>query len=506
MKTNIKINIKIQVLFAGLLLFFGSSCSDFLSETDPTNITEDSYYQTAEHAQTAVTAIYSNLKDIRGGSYGGAPWLMAEFATGLADSDLGQADNSNIIRNLNNNSDNAYGLVHWRSNYEGIANANLAISKIPGIQMNEDLKKKYLGEAKFLRAHYYYQLVRLFGKVPLIIEPIDLASPDLYPTQASEEDIYAQIVKDLIDAESSGLPLRDPSGKVTLGAIKTLLSSVYLTMAGYPLEKGESYYTLAADMAKEVVENAATYGYSLFPRYDDLHDPSKKNIGENIFMVQYKALTAPSNWQPLIIPYNKNISAYSDQTGAIYANLEFINSYEDGDRRIEEKAFYYTEYTLKTDRSKTISLGGYFLYKHFDIQANLLSASSDLNWSLYRYAELLLIYAEASNEISGPTSLAYEAVNSIRSRAGLSPHVSLSKEEFRQAVWREKWHELSYENVTWFDMIRIRKGFNVSNGSFDEFVGHQFPYGPVLTAREMLFPIPTSEIRNNPKLVQNSGY
>lgn len=504
MKTHIKNTL--QVILTGTLLFFGTSCSDFLGEVDPSNITADSYYQTAEHAQAAVTAVYSNLKDIRGGAYGGGPWLMVEFASGLADSDLGQADNSNIIRNLNNNSDNGYGLAHWRSNYEGIANANLAISKIPNIQMNETLKKKYLGEAKFLRAHYYYQLVRLFGKVPLILEPIDLASPDLYPTQTSEDEVYAQIVKDLIDAEASGLPMMDPAGKVTLGATKTLLSSVYLTMAGYPLEKGASHYKLAADKAKEVIDNAATYGYSLFPSYDDLHNPAKKNIGENIFMVQYKTFTAPSNWQPLIIPYNMNISAYSDQTGAIYANLNFIKSYEGADRRVEEKAFYFTEYTLKTDRTKKVNLGGYFLYKHFDVQANLLSASADLNWSLYRYAELLLIYAEASNEVSGPTALGYEGLNAIRSRAGLTAHSGLSQSEFRGAVWREKWHELSYEAVTWFDMVRVRKGFNVSNGTFDEFVGHQFAYGPTLTARELLFPIPSSEVRNNTNLVQNQGY
>ncbi|GGZ17083.1 membrane protein [Echinicola pacifica] len=504
MKTHIKN--KIQVILTGSLLFLAASCSDFLGEVDPSNITADSYYKTAEQAQAAINAVYSNLKDIRGGAYGGGPWLMAEFATGLADSDLGQADNSNIIRNLNNNSDNEYGLAHWKSNYEGIANANLAITKIPGIQMNEELKKRHLGEAKFLRAHYYYQLVRLFGKVPLILEPIDLASEDLYPSQASEDQIYAQIVSDLMDAEGAGLPVKDPDGKVTLGAVKTLLSSVYLTMAGYPLEKGATHYKLAADKAKEVIDNAATYGYSLFPSYDDLHNPAKKNIGENIFMVQYKTLTAPSNWQPLIIPYNMNISAYSAQTGAIYANLDFIKSYEAGDKRVEEKAFYYTEYTLKTDRTKTVNLGGYFLYKHFDIQANLLSASADLNWSLYRYAELLLIYSEASNEVSGPTALGYEGLNAIRSRAGLTAHAGLSQNEFREAVWREKWHELSYESVTWFDMVRVRKGYNVSDGTFDEFVGHQFAYGPILTARELLFPIPTSEVRNNTNLVQNPGY
>ncbi|AWW33309.1 RagB/SusD family nutrient uptake outer membrane protein [Echinicola strongylocentroti] len=501
MKVNIKFTI--QTLSLGVLLFLGTSCSDFLDEVDPSNITADSYYKTPDHARTAVNAIYANLRTIRGGAYGGSPWLMVEFATGLADSDLGQADNSNIIRNLNNNSDNAYGLVHWSSNYEGIADANLAISKIPEIQMPEALKNSLLGEAKFLRAHFYYQLVRLFGSVPLILEPIDLASEDLYATEASEEEIYEQIVKDLTDAEGSGLPFNGSSGRVTLGAIKTLLSSVYLTMAGYPLEKGASYYTLAAEKSKEVIDSGE---FSLFSSYDDLHDPSKKNIGENIFMVQYTTLTAPSDWQPLIIPYNMNISTYSAQTGAIYANQDFIHSYETGDERVKEKAFYYTTYTLKTDRTQTVNLGGYFLYKHFDIEANLVSASSDLNWSLHRYAELLLIYAEASNEVNGPNPLAYEGVNAIRNRAGLSPLSGLSKEEFREAVWREKWHELSYEGITWFDMVRTRKGYDVLSGAFEDFVGHQFAYGPTLTARELLFPIPTSEIRNNSNLVQNPGY
>ena len=170
-------------------------------------------------------------------------------------------------------------------------------------------------------------------------------------------------------------------------------------------------------------------------------------------------------------------------------------SYEAGDKRVEEKEFYYTTYTSKFDRNETIVLGGYFLYKHFDIVANLETASSDLNWDLIRYAEVLLIYAEAQNEISGPTIDTEEALNKIRRRAELPEYSGLSKEQFREAVWKEKWHELSYENVTWFDMVRLRKALNVTSGSFEDFVGHTFAYGPTLTARELLFPIPTDELR-----------
>ncbi len=274
-------------------------------------------------------------------------------------------------------------------------------------------------------------------------------------------------------------------------------------MAGYPLQKGAEYYQRAADKAKEVIDAGE---YTLFPSYDDLHDPALKNTGEHIFMVQYAAFVDPSNWQALIVPYNQNISAYSAQTGAIFAEEKFVASYEPGDKRAEEKQFYYSTFTLRADRSDTINLGGNYLYKHFDVEANLNTASSDLNWPLLRYAEVLFIYAEASNEVSGPTPEAYEAINSIRRRAELPELSGLSQEAFREAIWREMFHELSYENKAWFDMVRIRKGYNLTTGNFDDYVGYQFVNGPVLSERELLFPIPTDELRNNEALVQNPGY
>ena len=325
----------------------------------------------------------------------------------------------------------------------------------------------------------------------------------LYPSQASLDDIYASIVDDLTRAEDAGLPFTDIGGRATLGAVKSLLASVYLTMAGYPLQKGAEYYQRAADKAKEVIDAGE---YTLFPSYDDLHDPALKNTGEHIFMVQYAAFVDPSNWQALIVPYNQNISAYSAQTGAIFAEEKFVAAYEPGDKRAEEKQFYYSTFTLRADRSDTINLGGNYLYKHFDVEANLNTASSDLNWPLLRYAEVLFIYAEASNEVSGPTPEAYEAINSIRRRAELPELSGLSQEAFREAIWREMFHELSYENKAWFDMVRIRKGYNLTTGNFDDYVGYQFVNGPVLSERELLFPIPTDELRNNENLVQNPGY
>ncbi|WP_247236545.1 RagB/SusD family nutrient uptake outer membrane protein [Telluribacter sp. SYSU D00476] len=493
----------IQILLTGSILFTGASCSDFLEEPDRSNFTMENYFTKPEHAQSAVNSIYESMRAVLGGGFNGAPWMMLEFATGLANTELGQAQNSIFVRNLVNNSDNEYGGTYWTSSYRGIANANLAIAKIPGINMDEAAKKRYMGEARFLRALYYYNLVRIFGNIPLITEPVDLKSENLYPTQSTPEEVYKLIVADLVEAENSGLPFTDATGRVSTGAIKSLLSSVYLTMAGYPLQKGAEYYQKAAEKANEVIQSSK---YSLFPSYDDLHTPARKNIGENIFMVQYAAFVMPSNWQTSIIPYNQGISAYTDETGAIFANKEFVESYEPGDKRAEEKQFYYSTFSLRSDRSKTRSLGGYYLYKHFDLEAQLSTTSSGLNWPVMRYAEVLLTYAEAANEAGGPSQAVYDAVNQVRKRANLPELKGMTKEQLREAIWKERWHELSFENITWYDMVRLRKAFNVSTRKFEDFVGHKFSYGPVLKERELLFPIPTAEIRNNNKLKQNTGY
>ena len=491
-----------KLVLSGTLVFFGSGCSDFLQEPDKSNFTLENYFTKPEHAESVVNSIYESLRGTLGGGFGGAPWMMLEFATGLANTELGQAQNSIFVRNLVNNSDNGYGQTYWTNNYRGIANANLAIAKIPEIAMDEAAKKKYLGEARFLRALYYYDLVRIFGNIPLITEPINLKSPELYPDQSTPEQVYALIEADLIEAEASGLPYTDATGRVSLGAVKSLLASVYLTMAGYPLQKKE-YFQKAADKAKEVITSGK---YSLFASYDDLHNPSQKNKGENIFMVQYAAFVLPSNWQTSIIPYNQGISAYTDETGAIFANKEFVESYTKGDKRADEKQFYYRNFSLRSDRTKTRDLGGYYIYKLFDTEAQLSTTSSNLNWPVLRYAEVLLTYAEAANEAAGPSPEAYEAVNKIRQRANLPALSGLTKDQLREAIWKERFYELSFENKTWYDMARLRKAFNVSTKTFENFVGHKFSYGPVLKERELLFPIPTAEIRNNNKLKQNPGY
>ncbi|WP_114751185.1 RagB/SusD family nutrient uptake outer membrane protein [Pleomorphovibrio marinus] len=500
MKTTINIFAKALIF----LFFIGIwSCNDFLDETDKSNFTLENYFTRPEHATSVVNSIYESLRPITQSGFNGGPWMMLEFATGLADTELGQAQNSLFVRSLINNSDNAYGQTYWTTHYRGIANANLAIAKIPEIEMDNSTQNRLLGEARFLRAYFYYTLVRIFGEIPLITTPIDLSSPEMYPDPAPIAEIYAQIVEDLTTAETLGLPFKETTGRVSMGAVKSMLASVYMTMAGHPLQAGSQYFQLAAEKSQEVIQ-AGEFG--LFNSYGSLHTVEDKNQGEHIFMAQFAAFIMPSSWQVSIVPYNRGVSAYNDETGGIFANADFVRSFEEGDKRAAEKEFFYTEYSMRSDRTTIMQLGDYYIYKLFDEEAQLETTSSGLNWMIYRYAEVLLTYAEAANEAFGPTAEAYEAVNQVRRRAELPDLEGLSQEQLREAIWKERWVELCYENKTWYDMVRLRKAYNVLENRFEDYVGHQFSYGPTVTERELLFPIPTAEVRNNSKLTQNPGY
>lgn len=486
--------------------FLITGCQKYLQETNPSSISFENYYTSPEHAESAVSAIYHSTRSVyTSGGLGGCPYLMLEFITGLTNSvTLGAAGPTNSsIRMLNINSDNNYLNSYWNNYYQGIANANVAIAKIPGINMNETRKNSLLGEAYFLRAYFYFNLVRIFGDIPLILEPLDKTSPELFAARSAVSEIYTAIVQDLQTAEGLGLPFTDPTGRVSLGAVKSLLASVYLTMAGYPLQLGNDYYQKARDKAYEVISSGK---YRLFDSYEPLRTDSEQNTGEFIFMVQFAQNVAQnSNFPDLFMPYGVNISSFVTETGMISPVEEFVASYDDADLRKAEKQFFFREFTLASDRNTPVDIGGWHIFKWLDLSA-IETGISSLNWPVLRYAEVLMVFAEAENEVSGPTTDAYDAINLIRDRAELGDLSGLSEDAFRKAVWKERWQELCYENKTWFDMTRLRKAYDLVNSNFVDLVGHQTVYGPTYKPMNLLFPIPTSELLNNPNLTQNDGY
>jgi hypothetical protein len=498
MKFNIK---KYWIGFMLLILTFTiSSCKKYLDEKDNSNFVKTNYFQTASQAQTFVNGLYNQLKLFQNGdAYGEAPFITLELFAGHATS-LGQSvNNSNVIHQRTDAVNPGFEDV-WQNSYNAIANANLALERIPAVSMDDATKKKLLGEVYFLRAFFYYHLVRLYGDVPLITKSVTIDSPDLYPARTDYKLVYAQIISDLQAAETSGLPATDQTGRVSLGAVQTLLASVYLTTAGYPLQTTANY-ALAAAEAQKVLAN-----YTLFDNYAYLHDNAHKNQGELIFQKQYLVGVSTNSITQLTVPFNLPVGAYGDHLGAMIPTNEFFASYEPGDLRTQERQFYFSSYPQFGNSAITIVFGEHCLYKFFHVESALGNGICDENWTFLRLPEAMLIYAEASNEVSGPTADAYAQINKIRARALLPALSGLSKDDFRTAIWKERYHELAYENKAYFDIQRTHMVYDVINNKFGDALSTPTEQGVTMKSQYLLWPIPQREMNTNKKLTQNTGW
>ncbi|WP_206680741.1 RagB/SusD family nutrient uptake outer membrane protein [Hymenobacter polaris] len=501
MLSRIRSRAQATALCTGLLLA-ATGCKDFLVEDNRSTLTQTNYFTNATQAQSAVDGLYTRLRLLNDGpGYGESSWvaleLMAEHAT-----TLGQSFNNNQIINQSIDPANPYFSSVWNNAYNGIGAANLVLARVPDVSMDDATKKALLGQAYFIRAFLYYHLVRLYGDVPLLTTPIDGSSPDLYPSRAPQADVYNLIIADLQAAEQSGLPAVDRTGRISQGAVKALLASVYLTTAGYPLQI-KANYQKAADKAAELID---ANQYPLFTNYASLHNTTDKNQGELILQAQFLANVSNSAISALVIPYFVGISKYNDEFGALIPTPGFYATHESGDLRAQEQQFYFSKYPSIRDPSKIVNFGSQALYKYFQVETALGSGVGDENWTLLRMPEVMLIYAEAINEVSGPNTKAYTQINAIRSRAKLPALSGLSQADFRTAVWKERYHELAYENKAYFDIQRTRQTYDVANNRFVNVVGFKAEVGPAFQEKYLLWGIPSAEINNNKKLTQNPGW
>ena len=279
-----------------LLLIMGTSCKKFLEEKPTSFITPETPATSFKDARAFADAPYQSLHGLlagQPGSYGGNTWNLLEFITGKANSDLGQTGFVNF-ENLSYNSTSFYVDTWWQQMYLGVGAANLAIASIPKVTapgLTDSVKTNMLAEAHTLRALFYFFLVRIYGAVPKVTElATDLSK--IKPARTDAKAIYDSIIiPDLLLAEQSTLPWQDGKGRVSMGAVKSLLADVYLTYAGAAINGGSDAYAESAKRSLDVIQHG---GYTLFPEYTDMINPANKNTGEFIFQVQYAA-SVPSN-------------------------------------------------------------------------------------------------------------------------------------------------------------------------------------------------------------------
>ena len=368
----------------------------------------------------------------------------------------------------------------WTRCYQGINRANAVIDRISGISGNEDLKTRLVGEAKFARAFYYFSLVRLYGGVPLSTsetkELNNLARP-----RASVDEVYQRIITDFSDAETA-LPLRyagSDVGRATQGAAKALLAKVYLT-------RGE--WTAASAKCKEVIDLGV---YDLWANYGDVFLLANENGKESIFEVQ--AISGGLNEGSAMQGYFRpsfDRAGFGDNP----VTRNHYEAYPTGDKRRDVNTRLYSRTTAPI-APNAIAYPCY-VAKYQDPTATSNNDGAN-NFPVVRYADVLLMYAEALNEQGTGTANAYAAVNRLRRRAGLADLGGLTQGQFRDAILLERRLELAFEGHRWYDLVRTGRLISAVRAQ-----NATIPVQPY----HVLFPIPQTERDVNPLLDQNPDY
>ncbi len=486
MKNPLKITIGLSILTL-------VSCIG-LEEKPQSSLVSQQFYKTEADAIAAVNAVYADLNPSGQSLYNSLFQIGVEMATD--DYMAGpRARNAHVraISSLIHDSSNDRMQELWRQSYAAIKDANAAIDQIETISsdnINEAIRQRTINEAKFLRALNYFNLVRWFGDVPLILHETSTLDPErINVSQASESEVYAQIEQDLKDAEN--LPVEYTSadlGRATSGAAKTVLSKVYLTQ-----EKWQQ----AAQKAKEVIDGGK---YKLFDDYADVFNVDKENSIEHIFSIQFKgnANFRGNSLASRSAPYEPE-GVNGDYADELNVAGGLFQSYRKEDRRLEVN--FITEMTSPVS-GKLYILSEPHFNMYYDNTCVGAQGQSSINLPLVRYAEVLLIYAEALNELDGPSDATYDAVDQVRRRAGIPAlkeiTPNLTQESFRDSVFEERRKEFVYQYHRWFDLVR--------RGA-DYYIKTLKAAGKVNAApRHLHFPIPQRELDLNPNLKQNPDW
>ncbi|MCD8165958.1 MAG: RagB/SusD family nutrient uptake outer membrane protein [Bacteroides sp.] len=471
--------------FLAILLLLTSCVS--LDENPSSYMTTDQFYRNGADAVAAVNAIYHRMFTEELVLFN-RQLMMYEMSTD--DCTAGPRTRSAQVidmSKLNHVSNNLAIEWTWKYTYDAINRANIAIDRIaeiPEEEIEETLRQRLINEAKFLRGWNYFNLVRWHGEVPLVLhETTSLSQEALNVSQATEEEIYRQIIEDLSDAEELPAPEEynsNDAGRATSGAASTLLIKVYLT---------REEWNTAARKAEELISKG---WHDLFENFEDVYNVATKNGREHIFSAQHKGN----------IGYDINHLAFT--TAPVEFNGDYIDApnhesglFESFSEQDTRKYVTFVKEMTDPATGELITLSDIHWNKYWDPDTPYNQAESSKNLPLLRYADVLLMYAEASNEL-GNKQTAYTYLDKIRERAGIpllqdiAPNLSV--EEFRDSLFQERRKELALEYQRWFDLSR--------RGSEEYIKALRAAGKNNVAARHIRFPIPQRELDLNPNLKQ----
>lgn len=490
-----KKNILLIIFAAG---FF--SCQDFLEREPLDQLTTENFFNTVADAERAILSVYSPMMD---GEWNGESWKVTEIPSD--DTQPGGTDPEFIpIDNFTVTPDNTAITSYWAIHYRQVTLANSVIDKVGEMEIDQNVVDVIIAEARFLRAVAYFNLVRVYGGVPIITDPPVFGADLNYP-RSSVAEVYDMIKGDLLFAAEHLPVTRQGSalGRATKGAALSYLASAHLT---------RREYVEARDVAKSVMDLGV---YRLMPDFGMNFELSTcDNNDESVFQIQFTGC-GPSgtgnSLQAFFAPWGEGITKDRDGWGSQVPTspqqssprTTISDAYEPDDLRRYHtfmKAGDYYPNINPEDGGYTYPTGGASAtavnIKKYVVGGggNVCFMSTPQNTHLIRYSEVLLIYAESIMEIEGGESSnpeALSAFNQVRERAGLE---ALDKID-RDLMLHERRLEFAFENHRWFDLIRSRRPIEIL--SF---------HGKDLLQHNLLFPIPAAEIDVNPNLEQNPGY
>lgn len=474
--------------------FLVQSCSDGFTTLAPQSERNvENFYRTAGDIEIAVSGIYDALQS--GGTYGTTDavatggtngyWLMTEMRSDNTDQGgdvTGLAFSIAVVNVFAEDALNEFVLGAWVGSYSGIARANIVLTRIVDIDMDQSLKDQFTGEALFLRSLFYYNLALLFGNIPMPLTETVSVSAQLEQVPAAT--VFTQLIADLQEAAGK-LPDGHPStvgGRATKGAAQTLLARVYLTV-------GDKVN--AATALRAVMGSGA---YQLVPNYADLWGQANELNSESILEVQFRGggLGEGSGYANAFTP-DASLVGGQPAGGRNRPTVDLITSYEPGDLRFEVSMD-------TTFLDPTSGARQRYVRKYFSVPFG--ENDADNNFIVFRYADVLLMLAEAIGE----GGEAYDLINQVRSRAGLADIGSSTPGTFEDKLLQERRIELAFENHRWYDLLRFGKALEVmqahsSGATLDTFVDATFPPP---SANQLLYPIPQREVDLG--LTQNPGY
>lgn len=499
------INQAIPLIMLTISICFVSCKEEFLNVTPNHSLSEDDFYKSEDDFNQSVIAVYGDLQ-----KYILKAHLMEE----------GRSDNTTYDNNLDGGSltgsvqlaymdqfkmTSSASIVSnaWTTIYSAIKDCNIPLAHLKTASIDKNVALNIEGQLRFLRGYFLFTAVRYWGDIPLITQPIITAEDAFRISRAPVEDVYKQIINDVKFADSV-LPAKYTGadiGRITSGAAKTLLANIYMT---------QKNYAVAEKYLREIVNSQE---YSLLPNYADIFNPSNKNNKESIFEVQFKEGSEgeSSDFMYQFAPLGSRgilLVGPGEGDGLNLPTLNMVDSYELGDLRKDISIGYIIR---GTDTVYYINK-----YKH-DTDPNFSRTPDD--WPIYRYADVILMLAEAINEQGYRTGEPFDLLNQVRNRAGLHSLTSINVPNqtiFRDTLLHERRVELAFENHRWFDLLRTGKAIEVMTAYGKvEMANPTTPVRPMvpyddnsykIDTHNLVYPIPVDELNKAPNLVQNPGY